>query len=761
MNSNDVLLSHLDTITLSRLGDDSAAGLWITSLPLPRGGERTLGLGGQSTHVKPLGTWIDAADNDPRRLLLIADSGGQTPGTIGLSRKSDKPLTATPTAEMVVFEHSQEVTTFFWERCTLKIEWQGRTVEFAMGMRVRGEVHWWEHCQIINLTESESCREVEMGGVIPYEVASNELFQTFAGKDNPFLHNHNWLNGHIYARLHANGVCEIYARHVNSKFADAGRDLTDAVPVVGIKVAGSDAEVQELTGEWDGTQPELSLGGVRFDLTDAAHLATPRQPGRLDEADGFLVWQPYQGVEVYGGDYARLRTGDDYLWHAGQQIIPTGMARTLRFSLSLNDERSPRVARYLAPAWWYGVCEEFIPAAILPVSNEYDASFNSVRGWFHKYMVQGGFEDGTIPNKHNGDPSERHTAATEGDLPGALLLAALRTGDTTDYDFAMRACYNFTDVFIDHAAKVVRMQDFTPPAVALPLQRIHGPLAAWLETGDLFCLQAARAVIETAYWWHKNSWPRNAVGRDGCFVHGAILLYRFLGDRHFLELARDTITDIGNAQWPNGAFGDQGGGAGIHGSAAYITKPWMGWLATMGILDYLEHFPDDAEALAIVRKFVDWLMSERALRNDGTVLGWTYQHTFKGKPLPGVEVAEGPMQGMHLFHFDYMARLLPYFSFRDGDPEYFDAFAQSYIGKGPERVAGYWECTATLYFIQWLQAKLWNARLTEKGIEVQPSYFGERMPATAKLMGPEGDVEVSWADGERVVVPEGVSVVRK
>ena len=53
-------------------------------------------------------------------------------------------------------------------------------------------------------------------------------------------------------------------------------------------------------------------------------------PGQLDEADGFLVWQPYQGVELYGGDYAKKRTGDDYIWHAEQQIIPKGMARTVR-----------------------------------------------------------------------------------------------------------------------------------------------------------------------------------------------------------------------------------------------------------------------------------------------------------------------------------------------------------------------------------------------------------------------------------------------
>jgi hypothetical protein len=661
---------------------------------------------------------------------------------------------------MDMFAHSQETVTMYWERHTLKIEWQGRWISLAMGMRVRGEVHWWEHSHLVVLSESDCCREVEMGGAIPYDLTSAQMFEQFKDKDNPYHHHHNWLNGHIYARLHANGVCEIYARHINSRFFDEGRDLEDAVPVVGIRTAASEDELSTACGVWDGTQQDLSIGGVRFVLTDAAHLATPQQPGELDEVDGFLVWQPYQGVELYGGPLAEKRTGDAYIWHAEQRIIPKGMARTLRFSFSLNDARPPRVARYVAAAWWYGVCEEFLPEPLLPVSNEYDLAINSARNWFRKYMVQGGFEDGTIPNEHSGDPQERHTAATEGDLPGALLMASFRTGDAIDYDFALRACYSFTDILVDHATKTVRMQDYVPPAVALPLQRIHGCLAAWLETGDLFCLQTARAVIETAYWWHKNSWPRRGVGRDASFVHGAMLLYRYLGDRHFLELARDTISDVGASQWPVGSFGDQGGGAGVHGDAAYIAKPWMGWLATMGVLDYLQHTPDDQEALAIERKFVDWLMSERAprSRNNGTAVGWTYMHQFKGKERPGVTITEGPTLGMHLFHFDYMARLLSYFSFRDGDPEYFDAFAQSYIGRGPDRTAGYWECTATLYFLPWLQAKLWNARLTKNGVEVQPSYFGPRTPGTAKVLSPDGEVELNWTDDGKLEAPPGILV---
>ena len=37
---------------------------------------------------------------------------------------------------------------------------------------------------------------------------------------------------------------------------------------------------------------------------------------------------------------------------------------------------------------------------------------------------------------------------------------------------------------------------------------------AWLETGDPYLIETAQAVIDTAYWTHKNSWPRQTIGRD-------------------------------------------------------------------------------------------------------------------------------------------------------------------------------------------------------------------------------------------------------
>lgn len=148
----------------------------------------------------------------------------------------------------------------------VRISWQGASVGLAMGMRTQGEVHWWETCALTVEEEAPFCRVIEAGGAIAHRLETRE--DRLAGAAHPYLHNHNWLNGHIYARLYANGVCEVFAHHINSKSADDGLDLEDAVPVIGIKVEGAGAcpsvpeDVVGLCGPWDGSVTDLRLGST-------------------------------------------------------------------------------------------------------------------------------------------------------------------------------------------------------------------------------------------------------------------------------------------------------------------------------------------------------------------------------------------------------------------------------------------------------------------------------------------------------------------
>jgi hypothetical protein len=761
MNAQNHLIPYLPKLRLKRLEAAEEAGLWITSLPWPRAEQHRLSLQSQPTHTIPIGQWPSEQSTRPRRLLLIADGGNRAPAEISLmpANKTAAPPAEPIRAEMELFERSPH-TEYIWERHLLRIRRGNRSVGLALGLRTGGKVHWWEACRLVVLEESPQCLVVEMGGAIPRDHMSAEELMKYPGLTNPYLHKHNWLNGRLYARLHSNGVCELFAHHINSKFFDDGLPLADVVPVIGLKLDATPDELASVCGPWDGVRDRLALGGVQLDLAEAARLARPEEPGCISLENGFLVLQPYEGLDVYGGTCAEQLLGGPFLFHSKDRHWPRGMARTIRFSLSLSD-RSPRVVRYLAPAWWYGVCEEFLPQPLLPVANEYDSSTRAARRWVLDHIVQHGFEDGSVPRhdyfEKDAKGRKRNEPGWEGEIPYAQFLGAWRSGDAEEYSAALRSAYHFTDIAVDHAAKLVRMHGYPPNAIAIPMNRLQGTIAAYLETGDPYLLDTAQAVTAHAYWTHKNSWPRMAVGRDACFARSAMLLYRYFADEGFRRIARDTAMAVVESQRPNGSFGDQGGGTGIHQWGGYITKPWMGLLALNGVLDYLECFPDEPRFADAVRRFADWLMQER-FDHDG-VRTWSYQHDFDGRrqyfdPFGSRQVIELPGPGR--WHQETLGRLLMFCALRFKQPAYFDAWAESHAGCR-ESYHDH-SSAAALQFIPWVQAKLWNATLTEHGIRIRPVHFGPRTPKEGRILTPDGEVVVRWADHDKVVAPKGVEV---
>lgn len=741
MGNSPAIQCLRDGLRLARLGPERPAGLCIASVPLPRRAPGDLRVTGVPGCAFPLGQWFDVPEPSPRRVLVSADCEGEAPESLHVASSAESSEALPPSASMRLFETAPD-DLFFWERHSLAIEWEGHCVELAMGLRHQGDLRWWEACNLVVREETAFCRVVDMGGAIPVRMCDLAYLQSRKGYyDNEFLHKHNWLNGLITARLYANGVCEVVARHVNSKFFDDGKDLEQTVPVLGIRVDGKALMLGD--GAWDGGTAQVRQGAATFDLGEMARLATPGQPGAWREQQGFCVLQPYLGMELYGGAATKdLKGGDSHVLRAEEQRVLRGMARSLRFSLSLNPGRSPAVVRYVPPAWWYGACEELVPAPLLPVRTELSISCDAAREWCRGTIRRGGFEDGAMPRGASPENPPPHEPGWEGEVPYAQFLSAWATSDATEYDDAMRAAYYFTDVCIDHAAKQVRMHGWPPDAFALPMARIHACLAAYLETGDLFLRQAAESVIQTAYSTHKNSWPRMTTGRDACFIRGAVLLYRYLGSSHYRDMARDSLTDVAASQKPDGSFGDQGGGAGIHSWAAYITKPWMGCMAVGGAIDWLEIHPDDTEPADMVKRFADWLMRER-FDHDG-VMGWSYQHDYRGgRDFLNTSGEVVQLPGPGLWHKDYLARVLTFCALRYGDAAYYDAWHESFVGTGGG-VGDDHAFAQALQFVPWVEARLWNATLSLDGIRAEPVWFGERTPRQATLLTPDGPVLGAW-----------------
>jgi len=740
-----------DRVELHRLGDERPAGLWIASLPIPPGTDTAFSLGGKPTFVQPLGEW-PGHEGSPRRLLMVADGGNSAPETVRPAAPAAMTGSA-PEAELAVIEESPE-RFYYWRTDALKLSWQGKTTRLMLGLRVGEAVHWWQFCRLVVEQETPACRVVAMSGAIPVvQVTQADLVGK--GYDAPFLHHQNWVYGVIYARLHTNGVCEIYARHTNSKFVDAGRELHGAVPVIGMSVDGAQPDAASLQDLATGAREAFTLGGVSFDVNEISRLGTPEQPGRVDAAEETLIWQPYLGMELYGGLAPQQQTGSSFIFKAEDQIIPHGMSRSLRFTLSLNPDRPPAVVRYQAQTWWYGLCEEFSPAPLLPVKNSYDAMLEYERQWARLTIHHGGFEDGSEPRGASSKQENRPEPGWEGEMPGAMFLAAYWSGDGLDHELALRCAYCYTDVYIDHAEKLVRMHGQAPPAMALPMNRIHACLYAYLETGDPYLRDIAEAVIETSYRVHKNAWPRLTIGRDACFIRGAVLLYRYLNDKHYLNFARDSVRTVSESQFPDGSFGDQGGGVGVHGWNQYIVKPWMGCMATGGALDLLDLFPDDETALPPASRFAEWLLRERHDLSNG-VKGWSYQHAYHfGREFiqitsPGDKISILP--GDRQWHTEYLARVLPSQSLRTGDPAYFDAWAEAHeaawrhIEDTDEYKSGDHGYAQVCQYIPWLQQRLWNATIGENGLQLDPKYFGPRTPKEATILTPDGEVTVQWVN---------------
>ncbi len=760
-----------DGIDVKQIGcSQKEAGLAVLSLPLPRGCKaEDCVLGDGSGSSLGLGCWPGEASGSHRRALLFADisESGSAPKILKVYKKTERPAAGPgqhkASASMPLLRRGPD-DNFVWEQHMLKLCWNNLSVEFAMGLRTRGKIHWWEACRLVTLEEVFGCMVVEMGGAIPVHEYDSALMASCPGYSNPYLHKHNWINGHIYARLHYNGVFEIFAHHINSKFVDDGGSFDDVVPVIGIREEGKVPPKFKEASEWAGDRDILRLKNAQLDLSEANHLATDLKPGMLNVEDGFLVWQPYSAVELYGGIYGNEKFKDPYIFRPGDKHFPRGMSRTIRFRASLNPERSPRAVRYIAPAWWYGACEEFSGEPYLPVSNALDGIMIHYANFGVETMHKGGFEDGSIP-RHIGrvDGGDRPEPGWEGEVPYGLLLYAWRKGDGKAYDAAMRSSWYFTDVCIDHAVKQVRMHGQPPNNFSLPMARVLCSIGAWLETGDPYLINTAMAVIETAHWTELNSWPRMCVGRDACYLRSAVMLYRYLGSERYLEIAREGIGHVIESQNNDGSFGDQGGGARLHQWAGYIVKPWMAFMAIGGLLDYLELFPGEDKVIKAVRKLADWLMRERFINKNGET-GWCSQHSYNGRrdfksPSSG-RIIKLKSPENQLWHIEYMARFFMFCTKEFKDSKYFNAWLESCswrYGKNPNETIygsvydnstlGDHAVAQSLQFIPRLQAWLWQAKATKDGVVAEPVWAGENTPEESLIMAPGGDVLVRWIDG--------------
>jgi len=730
-------LAWLDHLKCRRVKGTDAAQAIRLSLPLPRGLSSGIGFAGQQTQCEPVAFWSDGGvPGAPRRELLLATTDGAPESVAVEAQTHGGSPCPEPSATLTVIERDTG-TPLSHEVNEMVLGRGGKELGIRVGLLTDEGIHWWQWVRIEELSVGPVCRSVRAMGAVPVHFETEADIPESGGyAAYPWLHKHNHVRGEVFARCFVNGVIEFFIRHINGCFFTEGGDLHGVVPVIGFREPGAQPEncEQDVTGVF-----RLRLGEVSLDSLEASHLVGDDRPGKLWLEDGVLVYQPYTGIEALAGHIAEVRTGDAYLARADQRKFPKGMARTVRMAASLGDA-PPEVAVYIAPDWWYGIAEELTTKPLLPVRDETDAAPQESEDWLNANLYRGSFDDGALTRYGlSGEPGSGDTG-WEGEAPYGHLLAAYRSGNPETYDLALRNCYHLADVATDHSFLSVRMHAYEGGAQSLPMQRILGHYAAYLETGDPYLSETAMAVAEHAYWWDRKYWPRRSIGRDAAYIRGLIFLHRYTGEGFYLRRAREAIGRVIQVQHPDGSYADQGGAAGVHGGVNLVVKPWMGSIATEPLVDYLDFCPEDEEVAAAALRFADWLLAHR-IEEDGQ-RHWPYQWSFDGaNTYPNLHGKPASLP-VGRWHEDYLAKILGWASLKTGNPDYYQAWHESLLGDARR---SQWDHRASkvLQNLTALRAMLWGATLCVDGVRISPRPDLTGGQLQARIASPMGELEAS------------------
>lgn len=725
-------------IHLQRVAGSASAKARRLSLPFPRGTTEALVWEGWPTQVQPVGYWPEKDGHRAvRRAILLAC--GETAEKPALARgKAARGEFRGPKAEVRILDKRYE-SMMPWEVNELVLKNGSDTLGLRVGLKLeQGGYHWWQWVRMEIIEDGPVCRTIRVKGAIPvywerHESAeAKETTRTGGWATYPWLHKHNSIQGEIVARCFANGVIELFVRHVNGRFFTEGGLLKGVTPVIGFQAAGGDwpEKAEPVTG-----RRRWTWQGAALDLADAAHLVSDEHPGRAWRDGGICIYQPYEGVEPLAGGPAKERTGDEYLTRTERHEIPRGMGRTVRMVASLGPVE-PDLAVYTLPDWWYGLSEDLSESSLLPVRDKTAVTVEKAVDYYRKSHHEGCFDDGAIPRGgYRGEPG------WEGEAPYAQMLAAYLTGEAVDYDLALRSAYHEADVAVDKAIYAVRMHGYPPPAQSLPMQRTLGLVAAYLETGDPYLLETAQSVTENAYWWDRQNWPRRSFGRDAAYIRGLIHLYRYRGDRHHLEKAREALRRLASCQLADGSFHDQGGTTGICSAVNLIVKPWMGCIAVEAMVDFLG-WEDDEVIRQSALKYCRWLLECRVQGENGR--HWVYQVSFiGGKTYYKFDGTPTPL-GTGQWHVEYLAKLLGWASLETGDGAFYEAWLEAYQCLGAE-TPQLWDHGANKIVtnLPAQRQKLWQARYTPQGVVVQPRTDLAPDLDEAIVSSPDGPIRVT------------------
>ena len=615
-------------ITLHLEERDQSARTATLSLPLSEetantayanNASPTYRVNGHVAHARPIAWW--SRNRIPRRVMLSVSTDaplGASPTVSIDAGQADKAGSSPWRVESRAFakndwrpykvvlrggSHAESFSQFD----DLVLTYKDRAIPIRLGTR-REKFHdsaatsnqhdWWQWTIAETLVDTAELKLVRVGGLLYNE-------DTFEQCD-------------VLLELFGNGVVRVSAHFVNARVIGDGWEYF-GIPVI----AFGHALAPEAPVALDGAQTTFALGPGLLDITDSIDMTSKEFPGRLYAHEGLFVYQPWKDQRVTD----KVQTmHKPFVVDVGEGTIPRGMARTVRFTVSLSDA-PPRVARMQAPAWMYAMGGDLWKGDFLPAQWRYAQTIHGIASNVAKpdARYHGTFEAGYSD------------AASEGMGGTTLIYSGMHSGDPFHVRRGIDYTYAWADMMVDHVDFSVR-QPFTGYYwKTISYYKFNDLVWGYLETGDPYLLETAEHCANAYYAMFRSLWPIRSIGRGLWPAQGMIDLYAYTRDPHYLECALDLCKKaMVTYQDPNQLPGHQMG-VGPNG-IGNINEPGMQGFAELvlahTVLQIAMHGESDIfvpgereRVLAFAAQVVDLVQSSLRTKGANAPGGWREYET--------------------------------------------------------------------------------------------------------------------------------------
>jgi hypothetical protein len=320
-------------------------------------------------------------------------------------------------------------------------------------------------------------------------------------------------------------------------------------------------------------------------------MISPDHPLQLAATKQGLVIQPWSDLRVLA--LKDKANGLHYLPPNRADVMPAGVSRTFRFNIALGDAPG-KVARYRVPASAYRQTGDIASGEVGPATRMALRSLDLIRQHTHR----GGFDTGRVWRYLRRDlrtgVAQEDAAEWDGDLAHALFTLAYQTEQdpAEHWPLYLEHAYHAADVAVCHGHWLGRLEGSPTLTGPLPKHRVCGAITAYLESGDPYLLDVARAVLGSYMANETALQPRGVIGRDAFPIVSLLLLWDYTAEPMYWSFARQTAIRLMRTQQPDGGFSGQAGAGvftgisalpashSIHfGSGCLAPIAWMEWAA--------------------------------------------------------------------------------------------------------------------------------------------------------------------------------------